>query len=76
MRWLPAPVTQTALPDDASQKATSNSIPLGRIGDPREAANAILFLASDEASYITGVKLSVDGGKAVALSTGAADWSD
>ena len=37
------------------------SIPLGRIGEPRDIANAYLFLASDMASYITGVILSVDG---------------
>ncbi len=37
------------------------TIPLGRIGEPRDIANAFLFLASDLASYITGVILSVDG---------------
>lgn len=37
------------------------TIPLGRIGEPRDIANAFLFLASDMASYITGVILSVDG---------------
>ena len=37
------------------------TIPLGRIGEPRDVANAFLFLASDLASYITGVILSVDG---------------
>ena len=37
------------------------SIPLGRIGTPKDIANAFLFLASDLASYITGVVLSVDG---------------
>ncbi|MFC4800236.1 SDR family NAD(P)-dependent oxidoreductase [Neobacillus sp. GCM10023253] len=35
---------------------------LGRIGNPEEVANAVLFLASDEASFITGATLSVDGG--------------
>ena len=37
------------------------TIPLGRIGEPRDIANAFLFLASDLASYITGEILSVDG---------------
>lgn len=37
------------------------TIPLGRIGEPRDIANAFLFLASDMASYITGVVLQVDG---------------
>ena len=36
--------------------------PLGRLGEPREVANAYLFLASDEASFITGAVLRVDGG--------------
>lgn len=36
--------------------------PMGRLGEPAEVANAILFLASDEASFITGAILPVDGG--------------
>ena len=38
-----------------------NNIPLKRLGKPEDIANAFVFLASDEASYITGVILSVDG---------------
>ncbi len=41
--------------------ALAASIPLGRIGQPEEVANAFVFLASDMASYITGVVLHVDG---------------
>lgn len=49
-----------ALPDEMVQRISS-TIPLGRVGEPEEVANAVLFLASDLASYITGAVLSVDG---------------
>ena len=39
------------------------AIPLGRLGSVRDVANAFLFLASDEASYITGTTIVVDGGQ-------------
>ncbi|WP_232480877.1 glucose 1-dehydrogenase [Roseomonas sp. KE2513] len=41
------------------------SIPLGRLARPRDVANAALYLASDEAEFITGVALEVDGGRAI-----------
>lgn len=41
----------------------AQSIPLGRIGTPKEVADAVVFLASERASYITGAVLSVDGGR-------------
>lgn len=44
-------------------KNMEDSIPLGRLGSPREVANAFLFLASDDASYITGTTIVVDGGQ-------------
>lgn len=56
----------------AREFATAAGIPLRRIADPLEVANAILFLASDEASYITGKSLVVDGGKTCELATGSA----
>lgn len=40
-------------------------IPLGRLGSPRDIANAALFLASDEAAYVTGAELVVDGGETI-----------
>ena len=44
-------------------KNREDSIPLGRLGSPRDVANAFLFLASDDASYITGTTIVVDGGQ-------------
>jgi len=44
------------------QKMISETVPLGRLGTPDEIAKAVVFLASDDASYITGAELFVDGG--------------
>ena len=40
------------------------TVPLGRLGQPDEIAKVAVFLASDDASYVTGVELFVDGGMA------------
>ncbi len=47
-----------------SLKMLSDSVPLGRLGTPEEIARAVVFLASDDSSYITGTELFVDGGMA------------
>jgi NAD(P)-dependent dehydrogenase (short-subunit alcohol dehydrogenase family) len=49
------------LPEDARRRRVER-IPMGRFGEPEEVARAALFLASDDASYITGHTLAVDGG--------------
>jgi 3-oxoacyl-[acyl-carrier protein] reductase len=51
----------SGLPDDVKQTGLK-LIPLGRIGTPQDVASAVAFLASDEASYITGHVLNVNGG--------------
>ncbi|WP_130871057.1 3-oxoacyl-[acyl-carrier-protein] reductase [Intestinimonas massiliensis (ex Afouda et al. 2020)] len=52
----------TAALPDAAREAMLASIPVGRAGKPEDVAAAVAFLASDEAAYITGQVLSVDGG--------------
>lgn len=52
----------TAAMTDAAKEATLAAIPMSRLGAPEDVARAIAFLASDEAAYITGQVLAVDGG--------------
>ena len=59
---MPPMRTSGATADPAVRAKMLRSVPLGRTGEVDEVANAILFLASDEASYITGSEIHVDGG--------------
>ncbi|MBQ9376331.1 MAG: 3-oxoacyl-[Schwartzia sp.] len=52
----------TAALSDAAKEGALAGIPLGRMGKPEDVADAVLFLVSDRASYITGQVLKVDGG--------------
>ena len=51
-----------AIPQDVLDKRILPLIPVGRLGEPEEIARAVVFLASDDAGFITGTCLDVDGG--------------
>jgi 3(or 17)beta-hydroxysteroid dehydrogenase len=59
---MPPMRTSVTSADPAMREKVINSIPLGRAGTGEDTAYAVLFLASDESSYITGTELVVDGG--------------
>lgn len=55
------------LAEDAPMRGIASAIPLGRIGRPEEVVRCALFLASDDASYVTGANLVIDGGWSAVL---------
>lgn len=63
------PATAGMLSDENAKTNTAKLIPMKRVGKPEELANAILFMASDESSYVTGATLAVDGGRGSDLYT-------
>ncbi|MDP6668135.1 MAG: SDR family oxidoreductase, partial [Dehalococcoidia bacterium] len=59
--WAITPFTASAF-DDGRMEQLARRVPLGRVADASDIAGAILFLASDEAKYVTGSELLADGG--------------
>ena len=59
---FPGPI-ETPMLDDATQARLAQSAPFGRIGKPTEVADAVAFLVSEHASFITGSELVIDGGQ-------------
>lgn len=56
----------TGVEDTPANKANfTSNVPLGRLCEAADVANACLFLASDESRFITGINLEVDGGRAI-----------
>ena len=60
--FIDTPMVETFTKDKSIKKQIINSTMLGRFGKPSDVANLALFLASDEASFITGANYVVDGG--------------
>ena len=55
-------MTSDSLDTEEGQRNWMNRVPLGRLGQSEDVANGVMFLASDESSYMTGSELVIDGG--------------
>jgi NAD(P)-dependent dehydrogenase (short-subunit alcohol dehydrogenase family) len=64
--WIATPLTQALQDDEGRSQAILERTPLGRWGEPEDVAQAVVFLCSPAAAFITGTILSVDGGYLVA----------
>ncbi len=60
-------LTRTAHPDPSYEAQYVQDIPIGYIADPEDVAPPVIFLASRDANYITGITLNVTGGKQMAV---------
>ncbi|MBN1673011.1 MAG: SDR family oxidoreductase [Kiritimatiellae bacterium] len=60
--WIPTPINRNCWQDPERRAQIEQMHPMGRMGTPEEIAAAVAFLASDDASWITGAVLPVDGG--------------
>jgi len=59
---IETPLLQQAMADSGRMRSTLDRIPLGRVGKPLEVADALVFLASDESTFMTGSEVTIDGG--------------
>jgi glucose 1-dehydrogenase len=59
---IDTPINKRTLSDPEKKLALKREIPLGRVGEPREVAKLVCYLASDDAAYITGTTVVIDGG--------------
>ena len=60
---IETPMTEGLLADETTREDRMNRTPLGRLGQPEDVAYGALYLASDEASFVTGSELVIDGGR-------------
>jgi len=70
---IETPLLAPVLAVPAAREQYRDRVPMGRVGRPEEVAAAVAFLASDDATYITGIALVIDGG--VTAATGQVDFS-
>lgn len=63
--FIETPMVAEYTKNEESRKYLESQIPLRRIGKPEDVANVVLFLASDESSFITGTEIIIDGGQSI-----------
>jgi glucose 1-dehydrogenase len=69
--WVATPFNEADLRDKQTYEADAKTVPLGRIERPEEVANVAVFLATDDADYVTGATWTIDGGLSVNQGLGA-----